>query len=82
MSAKSYRYFRLDGVGDLHSAEWFEADSDDVAIAMVREKHPGDHCEIWEGRRLAASVGPRRLPASSSLSATLYRGDPNPLNSL
>jgi hypothetical protein len=62
-SGKDYRYYRLDGVGHLEGAEWFEADGDDHAIAQVSMKHPHDKCEIWEGRRLVAGLAPKRLQA-------------------
>jgi hypothetical protein len=61
MSSQTYRYYCLDGVGHLHSAEWFEADSDEHAVAIIREKHPEGRCEVWQGERLVAAVKPDRL---------------------
>ena len=63
MPSEHYRYYRLDGVGHLHSAEWFEAEHDDDAIAQIKAKHPDDKCEIWKGPRLIASLAPTRLQA-------------------
>ena len=63
MSSEPYRYYCLDGQGNLQGAEWFEAESDDAAVAMIQEKHPDGHCEIWQGRRLVASVKPEELSA-------------------
>jgi hypothetical protein len=63
MSTDDYRYYCLDAAGNLHSAEWFEADSDDHAVEIVSAKHPGGQCEIWHGPRLVASVSPNRLQA-------------------
>ena len=63
MSLQSYRYYRLDGVGHLHSAEWIEAASDEDAIAQVEATHPGALCEIWHSDRLVAKLGPKRLQA-------------------
>ena len=63
MSLDSYRYYRLDGVGHLHSAEWIEAASDEGAIALVEIRYPDAVCEIWQGRRLVAKVSPKRLQA-------------------
>ena len=63
MSLKSYRYYRLDGVGHLHSAEWFEAERDEDAVAQVEAIHPDALCEIWERDRLVAKVSPKRLQA-------------------
>jgi hypothetical protein len=63
MSKEQYRYYCLDASGLLHSAEWFEAESDEHAVELVSAKHPGGHCEIWQGTRLVASVAPDRLEA-------------------
>ncbi len=63
MSQETYRYYCLDGVGRLHSAEWFEAESDADAIAQIEALHPDALCEIWQGQRLVAKLSPRRLQA-------------------
>jgi hypothetical protein len=63
MSPGNYRYYCLDGVGHLHSAEWFNAKSDEDAIAQIAAKHPDGHCEIWQESRLVASVSPERQSA-------------------
>jgi hypothetical protein len=61
MSAGTYRYYCLDGGGHLHSAEWFEAESDEVAVAQIKAMHADAECEIWRGRRLVAKLSPSRL---------------------
>ena len=58
MSSKNYRYYRLDGAGMIHDAEWFDAESDADAEAQVALMHPGASCEIWHDKRLVANVGP------------------------
>ena len=63
MSRETYRYYCLDGVGHLHSAEWFEAANDEDAVAQVEAMHPNSLCEIWRGDRLVARVSPKRLQA-------------------
>ena len=63
LSSNNYRYYCLDGAGHLHSAEWFVADSDDQAVALIEEKHPDSTCEVWQGRRLVAKIEPRRMEA-------------------
>jgi hypothetical protein len=63
MSRETYRYYCLDGAGQLHSAEWFPAQSDEDAIAQIETKHPDALCEIWQGKRLVAKLSPRRLQA-------------------
>lgn len=62
MSSENYRYYRLDGAGHLHEADWFYAENDEAAVALVEEKHPDMKCEIWQERRLVASL-PKRLQA-------------------
>ena len=63
MAQVGYRYYCLDGRGRLHSAEWFEAASDEDAIAQVEAQHPDALCEIWQGQRLVAKLSARRLQA-------------------
>ena len=58
MSSETYRYYCLDGAGHLHEAEWFAAESDADAVAQVRSWHPDGKCEIWQAKRLVASVSP------------------------
>lgn len=60
MFSENYRYYHLDGVGQLHDAEWFEADSDEEAVALIEARHPDGTYEIWQGKRLVASVSPQR----------------------
>jgi hypothetical protein len=63
MSREPYRYYCLDSFGDLHNAEWFDATTDEEAIAQIEAQHPDARCEIWQGRRLVATIAPRRLQA-------------------
>jgi hypothetical protein len=63
MSTQTYRYYCLDVVGQLHLAEWFEAENDERATALIREMHPDGRCEIWQGMRLVAALSPMRLEA-------------------
>ena len=63
MSLQSYRYYRLDGVGHLHSAEWIEAESDEAAVEMVKGMCAEALCEIWQRDRLVARLSPKRLQA-------------------
>ena len=58
MSLEMYRYYHLDGVGQLHGAEWFKAASDDQAVAQIEATHLGGSCEIWQNRRLVAKLSP------------------------
>jgi hypothetical protein len=63
MSSENYRYYCLDGAGQLHDTAWFVAESDADAIAQITAKHPDSKCEIWQGKRLVASLSPMRLSA-------------------
>ena len=63
MTQTTYRHYCLDGVGHLHSAEWFEAESDEDAVAQIETKHPDSVNEIWHGARLVAKLSPKRLQA-------------------
>jgi len=63
MSTQTYRYYCLDGVGHLHLAEWFEAENDEGAKALIEQMHPDGRCEIWQGQRLVAKLSPQRLRA-------------------
>lgn len=63
MSSQSYRYYCLDKTGQLHSAAWLAADSDEDAIALIEARHPDSLCEIWKDHRLVAKLGPKRLRA-------------------
>lgn len=63
MSLRTYRYYCLDGLGHLHDAEWFDAETDEDAVAQIEAEYPNDLCEIWQGQRLVAKLAPRRLQA-------------------
>ena len=58
MQPQKYRYYCLDQAGELHNVEWFEATSDEKAVAFVEARHPNDTCEIWQGSRLVAKLDP------------------------
>lgn len=55
-----YRLYGLDGVRKVASAEWIEADDDDNAIEVARDRMDGHDCEVWQGRRLVARLDRRR----------------------
>ena len=60
MAQDTYRYYCLDVAGHLHSAEWFNADSDQDAIAQIETLYPDALSEIWSAGRLVAKLEPRR----------------------
>ena len=55
-----YRIYCLDGADKVASAGWVEADHDEAAIDLVREKYDGYKCEVWDGRRLVERIDLRR----------------------
>jgi hypothetical protein len=63
MPSENYRYYCLDVDGRLHNADWFKADSDEQAVALIADKHPGSKCEVWQGNRLVAQIPAERLSA-------------------
>ena len=52
----SYRLYGLDGVSKVASGEWFDADDDEAAIEVAREKLDGAPCELWQGHRFVARL--------------------------
>ncbi len=57
-----YRLYRLDGAKRIaRAAEVLSADGDKQAIAAARKLAKAGACEIWQGRRLVATIpaGPR-----------------------
>ena len=56
-----YRYYCLGGDGRLSTGEWFDADNDDAAMALIAAKHPGTHCELWQSSRLVGSIDQRSV---------------------
>ena len=58
MPSEHYRYYRLDADGHMHFAEWFSAACDEQAIEEIQIKHPNAKCEIWQGKRLVATLSP------------------------
>lgn len=51
-----YRHYRLDGAGNISSAEWIEATGDDDAVRQVREQKLPFRSEIWDRNRLVARI--------------------------
>ena len=56
----TYRLYCLDGVDKVVSAEWLEADDDEAALDTAEGMHHGRKCELWQGNRLVAKLGPQR----------------------
>ena len=57
--ALNYRLYCFDGVGKVWAPDWLRASSDDEAIALAQAMDVGVKCEIWEGKRLVATIEPR-----------------------
>lgn len=63
MHSGNYRYYRLDGAGHFHDAEWIEALSYQDAIAWAQGMHPDVTWELWHGTRMVAKLWPERPSA-------------------
>jgi hypothetical protein len=55
-----YHLYCLDERGKIHSDEWFDAESDQDAVAKVEAMHKPHACELWDKNRMVA-----RIPAHS-----------------
>jgi hypothetical protein len=55
----TYRLYRLDGAGTIVSADWIEADGDELAVKQAREHASKERFELWQRDRLVGS-SPRR----------------------
>lgn len=53
---KEYRMYCLDGDGKIGAGEWFDANDDADALAIVRAKRLSVRCEVWERTRLVGTV--------------------------
>ena len=58
---KTYRVYCYDDAHKVVTADWIEAASDEEAIATAEAGGFGSKCEVWDGKRLVASLqGERR----------------------
>jgi hypothetical protein len=63
--ALNYRLYCFDGMGKVWAPDWLRASSDAEAIALAQAMDVGVKCEIWEGKRLVATIEPRlRAPGA------------------
>jgi hypothetical protein len=53
----TYRLYCLDGVGKVASAEWIQAEDDEMAIEAANNVRDGRSCELWQAGRLIARIG-------------------------
>jgi hypothetical protein len=58
----TYRLYRVDGAGNIMSAEWIEAVSDAEAERVAREQLAHGIAELWERDRLVARLKPGETP--------------------
>jgi hypothetical protein len=72
----NYRVYCFDGIGKVWTAEWIQAPTDEEAIEAARAMDVGVKCEVWEGRRLVATVDAKRGIARSGNSVELPRLSP------
>lgn len=62
-SLKTYRVYCYDGANRVLSADWLEAADDADAIARATARGFGSKCELWDGRRLVATLEDERRRA-------------------
>lgn len=70
----SYRLYCFDGADRLWVADRVEGNSDEDAIEAARALDTAIKCEVWEGRRLVATLdrsphifrGPKRAPDATA----------------
>ena len=61
------RLYCLDGSGRIDLADWFEAQSDEDAVAVARAmKANARRCELWKRNRLVASLDMAQLTADAA----------------
>lgn len=54
---RTYRLYRLDEWGRIGFAEDIQAETDQEALNLAVDESPNPKkCELWEGRRLVATV--------------------------
>jgi len=52
----------LDGAGEIELADWIEAADDADAVRQAQKlKKDARKCEVWQGRRLVATLDDQRL---------------------
>jgi hypothetical protein len=56
----NYRVYCIDGADKIASSDWVEAADDEAAAELVRKRHDGFKCELWQGTRLVARIDLRR----------------------
>lgn len=60
---RNYRIYCHDGANQMLTSDWLKAGNDEDAIAEARAAGFGSQCEIWDGRRLVASLQEERRTA-------------------
>lgn len=54
---RKYRVYTLDGAGNITRGIWVDAETDEEAVARVRQMKLATKCEVWERDRRIAKVG-------------------------
>lgn len=52
----AYRFYRLDGAGNIVEADWLDAEDDEDAAAKARERSAGAASEVWDRNRLVVRI--------------------------
>jgi hypothetical protein len=62
----NYRLYRLDGAGNITTAEWLTADDDEKAAELARDPDAQTTVEVWDRDRLVARIQPDKGANSGS----------------
>lgn len=54
----AYRHYRLDGAGNITSADWLEAADDSDAVGKAQALNLPYICELWDRNRFVARIEP------------------------
>lgn len=54
----SYRLYRLDGAGNIYTADWLAAGDDEDAVRQARELNLPYPSELWDRHRMVARIDP------------------------
>lgn len=62
MSSNTYRLYTFDGVRMVLDADLIQAATDEEALQQANAAALGNKAELWEGRRLVATLGSESVP--------------------
>ncbi len=74
---RDYKLYCLDGAKRIYrAADVICAITDEDAIAQARSMDMATACEIWDGRRLVATIGPSKRRSNSRRAGPTASAEP------